>query len=66
VADEAIVKDVGLGVEAITLEDKLKAAVERPVIVTVCPEENPWLFNVLYVTMEPEEEASLIVAERIE
>ena len=65
-ADEAIVKDVGLGVEAITLEDKLKEDVERPVIVTVWPEENPWLFNVLYVTTEPEEEASLIVAERIE
>ena len=47
VADDAIVKDVGLGVEAITLADKLKADVDRPVIVTVCPEDSPWLFNVL-------------------
>jgi hypothetical protein len=41
VAEDAIVKDVGLGVEAITLDDKLKADVVRPVIVTVCPDDRP-------------------------
>ena len=42
-----MVKDVGLGVEAITLADKLKEDVDSPVIVTVFPEDSQWLFNVL-------------------
>jgi hypothetical protein len=41
VAELATVKDVGVGVEAITTEDKLNAAVDKPVTVTVCPETKP-------------------------
>jgi hypothetical protein len=41
VAEFATVNEVGVGVDAITTEDKLNAEVDSPVIETVCPELNP-------------------------
>ena len=37
----ATVNDVGVGVEAITAEERLKADTDKPVTVTVCPVVNP-------------------------
>ena len=66
VAEFSTVKDVELGVELINTDERLNWDVVNPVTVTVWPDVNPWLDEVLYVTIEPEDEASIIVAEDTE